>query len=62
MLHEKGIIKFAPRVREIDMQYEVNNNAELDNGVYHDFGKEEENKDKKEDSEDDIASFDSQGN
>ena len=64
MLHEKGIIKFAPRVREIDMQYEVNNNAELDNGVYHDFGKEEENKEEKKegDSNDDIASFDSQGN
>jgi hypothetical protein len=24
-------------VREIDKQYEVNNNAELDNGVYHEF-------------------------
>ena len=62
MLHEKGIIKFAPRVREIDMQYEVNNNAELDNGVYHDFGKEEEKKDEKKDSDDELASFDSQGN
>ena len=58
MLHEKGIIKFAPRVREIDMQYEVNNNAELDNGVYHDFGKEEEKKDEKKDSDDELASFD----
>ena len=34
-------IRFAPRVREIDKQYEVNNNAELDNGVQHDFGEEE---------------------
>lgn len=24
-------------MQEIDKQYEVNNNAELDNGVYHDF-------------------------
>ena len=62
MLQEKGCIKFAPRVREIDMQYEVNNNAELDNGVYHDFGKEDEKKeDKKEDSDGDV-SVDSQGN
>lgn len=58
MLHEKGIIKFAPRVREIDMQYEVNNNAELDNGVYHDFGKEE---DKKEEEIKKEGSVDSKG-
>lgn len=42
MLQDRKCIKFAPRVREIDKQYEVNNNAELDNGVQHDFGKEEE--------------------
>jgi hypothetical protein len=34
-------MKFAYRVREIDRQYEVNNNAELDNGVYHEFNKDE---------------------
>ncbi len=28
-------IKFAPKVADIDRQYEMNNNAELDNGVYH---------------------------
>jgi len=28
-------IKFAPKVAEIDRKYELNNNAELDNGVYH---------------------------
>lgn len=33
MLQDRRCIKFAPRVREIDKQYEVNNNAELDNGV-----------------------------
>lgn len=31
----KKIIKFAPKIIEIDRQYEMNNNAELDNGVYH---------------------------
>ena len=56
MLHEKGIIKFAPRVREIDMQYEVNNNAELDNGVYHDFGKEEDKKEEEVKREDSVDS------
>jgi hypothetical protein len=34
-------------VREIDKQYEVNNNADLDNGVYHDFGKDEDNENAK---------------
>lgn len=42
LLQDKGCMKFAPRVREIDKQYEVNNNAELDNGVYHDFGKNDD--------------------
>jgi hypothetical protein len=32
-------------VREIDKQYEVNNNAELDNGVYHDFNKDVQKED-----------------
>ena len=32
-------------MRDLDKQYEANNNAELDNGVQHDFG--EENKEEK---------------
>ena len=40
-LLDRRVIKFAPRVREIAKQYEVNNNAELDNGVQHDFLEEE---------------------
>lgn len=40
-LEDRRVIKFAPRVREIAKQYEVNNNAELDNGVQHDFLEEE---------------------
>lgn len=45
-------MKFAFRVREIDRQYEVNNNAELDNGVYHEFNKDEKDQSalEKEDS------------
>jgi len=31
------ILNFARRCREIDRQYEFNNNGELDNGVYHKF-------------------------
>lgn len=30
-------------MRDIDKQYEINNNADLDNGVYHKFDEEEEN-------------------
>lgn len=36
----RRIIKFAPKIREIDRQYELNNNAELDNGVYHQDGED----------------------
>jgi len=35
LLIDKKNIKFAPKVKEVDRQYEANNNAELDNGVYH---------------------------
>ncbi len=41
LMQSKGCLKFAPRVRDIDKQYEINNNAELDNGVYHKFEEEE---------------------
>ena len=41
LLEDRRVVKFAPRVREIAKQYEVNNNAELDNGVQHDFLEEE---------------------
>ena len=40
-------MKFAARVRDIDKQYELNNNKELDNGVYHKC-EEEDGKDKKD--------------
>ena len=39
---ERRIIKFGPRVRDIDKQYEINNNADLDNGVYHNFEEEDQ--------------------
>lgn len=48
-MQSKGCIKFAARIRDIDKQYEVNNNAELDNGVYHKFAEEEEEKNNKKD-------------
>jgi hypothetical protein len=37
MEEKREVIKFAARCRDQDRQYEINNNAELDNGVYHKF-------------------------
>jgi len=36
-VEKKSLIKFAARCRDQDRQYEINNNCELDNGVYHKF-------------------------
>jgi len=37
MRPKKEMIRFAARCRDQDRQYEINNNCELDNGVYHKF-------------------------
>ena len=34
---KKATVRFAARCRDQDRQYEINNNGELDNGVYHKF-------------------------
>jgi len=39
MMVDKRIIRYAPRVKDINRQYEMNNNCELDNGVYNKFVK-----------------------
>lgn len=44
LLQSNSCIKFAARVRDINKQYEQNNNAELDNGVYHKLEEEEDKK------------------
>jgi len=38
----KRVLKFAPKVKDLDRQYEHNNNADLDNGVYNNIGNEED--------------------
>jgi hypothetical protein len=48
MLLDKKVIKFAARVKDIDRQYEMNNNCELDNGVYNKFVKQSTQKGEKE--------------
>lgn len=37
LIADRKCIKFHPRVKDIDRQYEMNNNCELDNGVYNKF-------------------------
>jgi hypothetical protein len=51
LIEDRKIIKFGARVRDIDRQYEINNNADLDNGVYHKFDEDEENKDEQQNGE-----------
>lgn len=38
------IIKFGMRVKEIDKNYEMNNNCDLDNGVFNKFAQAAEKK------------------
>ena len=40
MMVDRRCIKFAARVKDINRQYEMNNNCELDNGVYNKFVKQ----------------------
>lgn len=42
MIVPKRILKFAPKVKDLDRQYEHNNNADLDNGVYNNIGNEDD--------------------
>jgi hypothetical protein len=47
------VINFARRCREIDRQYEFNNNGDLDNGVYHKYVYNSEEDDTDNDNEGD---------
>jgi len=42
LIINKKIIKFGAKCRDLDRQYEQNNNADLDNGVYNEFINEQE--------------------
>ena len=37
LIQSRACLQFRGRAAEVAKQYEVNNNAELDNGVYHEF-------------------------
>ena len=59
MMFEKNLVLRLSRLcREVDRQYEFNNNGQLDNGVYHkqinqSADGEKDKKDKKKDGSDD---------
>lgn len=53
-MQSKGCMRFAPRVKDIDRQYELNNNADLDNGVYHKVEEEVVAPEEKKGSEDSL--------
>lgn len=44
IVEKHAIIKFGMRVREIDKNYELNNNFNLDNGVFNKFAQAAEKK------------------
>ena len=46
------VLNFARKCREIDRQYEFNNNGDLDNGVYHKFVNNTNGDNEEEDSQD----------
>ena len=37
LIVDKRVIKYANRVKDLNRQYEMNNNCDLDNGVYNKF-------------------------
>ena len=55
MIVDRNVIRFAPKVKEIERQYELNNNAELDNGVYHQDEESPKDEVKEVDNHSDLA-------
>jgi hypothetical protein len=37
LILDKKVIRYANRVKDLNRQYEMNNNCDLDNGVYNKF-------------------------
>lgn len=44
MVEKQLVMKLAMRIKEIDRNYEMNNNADLDNGVFNKFAQAAEKK------------------
>jgi hypothetical protein len=37
VIEKTSVLNFGIRAKELDRQYEINNNSDLDNGVYNNF-------------------------
>jgi hypothetical protein len=51
MLVSSKHLKFAAKCRDVNRQYEINNNQELDNGVYNNFVQSIKDEEKDDDAE-----------
>lgn len=51
MLEKDFVIRFHPRVRELDRKYEKLNNQDFDNGVYHKYAYKQKKGDKQKQAE-----------
>jgi hypothetical protein len=49
LILDKRVIKYANRVKDLNRQYEMNNNCDLDNGVYNKFVNQSSEEDDDED-------------
>lgn len=57
ILKKKEIIKFGVKVKDVDRQYEANNNCDLDNGVFNEFVQESDGDDVPRSAKDSISSL-----
>jgi hypothetical protein len=56
LVAEKRVVRLSAKVRDVDRQYEKNNNCELDNGVYNKFAYDTNSKDSQESQLNPLAS------
>ena len=58
MIIDKRVIKYANKVKDLNRQYEMNNNCDLDNGVYNKFVNQSSSSSGNESSADNHSSDD----
>jgi hypothetical protein len=58
LIVDKKVIKYANRVKDLNRQYEMNNNCDFDNGVYNKFVNQSSSEE--EDGDDEPSDVDSE--
>lgn len=58
LIVDRDCLQFADKCREVNRQYMLNNNAELDNGVYNENSDEEKQEEEKKDAEAALPAMD----